>query len=89
MDARFPSEPLNWAQICERFPEQWVYLAEMTDFDPYECAFTTARVIGAGKNGEELDRPASVRRSYDMIAHYFTGAPFCPGDAIISDPRRP
>jgi hypothetical protein len=41
------SEPLTWAQICERYPDQWVVLVEMDlidkDPDAPNADFHTAR----------------------------------------------
>lgn len=68
------SEPLTWAEICARYPDEWVCLVEM-DFDhPAGLEFRTARVIGHGKpRGEAVEQALAWRDDYDLIGHYFTG----------------
>lgn len=68
------TEPLTWAEIRERYPDQWVCLVEIgwlneTDFD-----FTTARVAGHGKTRREpLEQTRPLRGRYGEIGHFFTG----------------
>lgn len=68
-----PTELMTWAQICERFPEQWVALVEM-DWNDETDEFTVARVAGHGVTRAEPF--AQMRRAglhYDGVGHFFTG----------------
>jgi hypothetical protein len=47
------SEPMTWAEICERYPDQRVCLVEMDRVHPHDFAFRTARVVGHGKTRSE------------------------------------
>jgi hypothetical protein len=68
------SEPLTWAEICARYPDEWVCLVEMDRIHPYGFEFRTARVIGHGKTrGAPLDQARHWRAQYKVIGHYFTG----------------
>jgi hypothetical protein len=68
------TEPLTWAEICERYPNQRVCLVEMDRLDPNSFAFRTARVIGYGKTqSEALDQASLWEDRYDEIGQYFTG----------------
>lgn len=70
------SEPLTWAAICERYPDQWVCLVEIDRIHPNDFAFRTARVIGHGQSrGEPLDQARPWRQRYRSIAHYSTRRP--------------
>ena len=74
------SEPLSWAAICVRYPDQWVCLVEMARVEPHNFAFRSARVVGHGKTRRDpLVQARPWRTRYDSIGHYFTGpitAPF-------------
>lgn len=68
------SEPLTWAAICERHPDQWVCLVEIDRIEDQNFEFRTARVIGHGKTRREpLDQARPFRSHYPSIGHYFTG----------------
>ena len=68
------SEPLSWAEICARYPDEWVCLVEMARVDPNGFEFRTARVIGHGKTRRAPVEQAMVWRDhYALIDHYFTG----------------
>ena len=68
------SEPLTWAEICARYPDEWVCLVEMDRIHPRGFAFRTARVIGHGKTrGEPFAQARPWQARYKVIGHYFTG----------------
>src|SRR5689334_16295785 len=68
------SEPLTWAEICARYPDEWVCLVEMDRIHPNGFEFHTARVIGHGKTrGEPVEQSRPWRAHYDRIGHYYTG----------------
>jgi len=77
------SEPLSWAEICARYPDEWVCLVEMDRVDPNGFEFRTARVIGHGRTRRAPVEQAMVWRDhYKLIGHYFTGR-------ILVRPPRP
>jgi len=68
------SEPMTWAEICARYPDQRVCLVEIAREHPHGFAFRTARVVGYGKSPREaLDRARPWRDRYAQIGHYSTG----------------
>jgi hypothetical protein len=68
------SEPLTWAEICSRYPDQWVCLVEIDRSDPNNFDFRSARVVGHGKSRREpLEQARAWRDRYRSIGHYFTG----------------
>lgn len=68
------SDPLTWAEICVRYPDEWVCLVEFDRCEPSSAEFRTARVVGHGKTRREpLDQSAPWRATYQTIAHFFTG----------------
>ena len=68
------SEPLTWAEICARHPDEWVCLVEIDYVHPNGLEFRTARVIGHGKTRRApVDQALPWRAHYQMIGYYFTG----------------
>lgn len=68
------SEPLTWAEICERHPDEWVCLVEIDFIHPNGLLFRTARVIGHGKTrGAPVDQARPWRDQYEVIGHFYTG----------------
>jgi hypothetical protein len=68
------SVPMTWAEIIERYPDEWVCLVEIDRIEETHFAFRTARVAGHGKTPREpLDQARAVRVTYPSIGHYFTG----------------
>lgn len=74
------TEPLTWAQICERYPDQWVCVVEIVWDEPRSFQFRHARVVGNGKTRRDpLEQSKPWWDQYTSIGHYFTGkvkAPF-------------
>jgi hypothetical protein len=69
------SEPLTWAEICERYPDRWVCLVEIERRDRTKFEFRTARVIAHGRTRREpLELALPWWDHYDEIGHYFTGS---------------
>jgi hypothetical protein len=80
------TEPLTWAEICERYPDQHVCMVEIDRIHPNNFAFRTSRVIGhGGTAGEAYDQARPWRPRYETIGHYFTGKikPQCPPMRIV------
>lgn len=68
------SAPLTWAEICDRYPDQHVCLAEIDRIDPRGLEFRTARVVGHGKTRREaLDQALGCREGFKEIGFRFTG----------------
>ncbi|HEY4182676.1 MAG TPA: hypothetical protein VGM90_37855 [Kofleriaceae bacterium] len=38
---------LTWDEICERYPDQWVVLADIAHFSRTDFAFTDAEIVAA------------------------------------------
>jgi hypothetical protein len=77
------SEPLSWAEICARHPDEWVCLVEIDRIRPNAFEFRTARVIGHGKTRRApVDQAMPWRDTYEFIGHYFTGR-------VTAKPPRP
>ena len=73
------SEPLTWAEICDRYPDQWVALIEIEWADDHNFKFRTARVAGNGKTRREpLVQARPLRARYPQIGHFFTGPIIAP-----------
>lgn len=68
------TDPLTWAEICARYPDQWVALVEIDWVNENDLDFRSARVIGHGKaRRQPLDQARPLRARYDEIGHFFTG----------------
>ncbi|MBS1120625.1 MAG: hypothetical protein H6Q90_2853 [Deltaproteobacteria bacterium] len=67
------TEPLTWAAICARYPDQWVALVEM-DWDDEAGWFTVARVAGHGTTRRApFDQMRAAGLTYETVGHFFTG----------------
>jgi hypothetical protein len=67
------SEPLTWAAICDRYPDEWVCLVEIDRIDPNNFEFRTARVVGHGRTREDpFEQARPWRQRYWSIGHYST-----------------
>ena len=68
-----PSEPLTWAEIRLRYPDQWVAIVDIEWVDDTD-EFLTARVVGAGpRRVEPLVQARRFEGRFDEIGHLFTG----------------
>lgn len=68
------SEPLTWAEICTRYPDEWVCLVEMDRVHPGGFEFRSARVVGHGNTRRApFEQAAHWRDQYTVIGHYYTG----------------
>ena len=68
------SEPLTRPEICTRYPNEWVVIAEMDYVHPDGFEFRTARVVGYGPTpSEAFTRARPWRDRYEAIGHYYTG----------------
>ncbi|MGN6106975.1 MAG: hypothetical protein ACTHU0_17855 [Kofleriaceae bacterium] len=78
------SEPMTWAQICERYPDEWVCLVEIDRPLPNNFEFRTARVVGHGKTRREpFVQARPWWNHYRQIGHFFTGRVVAPIPRIM------
>ncbi len=87
------SEPLTWAAICERYPDEWVGVVDIDYDDPHVFDFRTARVVSHSKTKREaLDQARPWWNHYKLIGCYFTGRlhirPFLRPSIILDDETR-
>ena len=67
----FISEPLTWAEIRERYPDQWVCLVKVDHINDRDFEFRTARVVGRGKT-----RRAPMQQARPYLEKYRSFARF-------------
>ena len=68
------AEPLSWAEICERYPDEWVCVVEIDRIHPRGFEFRTARVVSHGSTRRDaFDQARPWWDHYNEIGHYFTG----------------
>jgi hypothetical protein len=61
-------EPLTWAEICERYPEEQLCLADVEYLDPEQHEVRTARVIGHGASvGAAFEQARLLQGRFDHI----------------------
>lgn len=73
-----PSEPLPWAEICARYPDQYVCLLDVVPVERWSPAIATGRVAGHGPT--RLDASALVREDVQIRrwSVLYTGEPTKP-----------
>jgi len=86
------AERLTWAEICARYPNQWVVLVAVEATDPMLSGVRSAIVAGHGGNEESFDRAEPHRAYFRSIAHLHTRSPDPPrawgeGDVACRSPR--
>lgn len=67
-------ERLTWDQICRRYPDEWVVIAEMDWVEDGCFEFGTALVLAHHKTRKETS--PSVKEAdqhYDEVGAFFTG----------------
>ena len=78
-----PSERLTWDEICQRYPKEWVVLAEFDrPGDELDLEFDTAVVITHRKRRREAS--ADVKEAFKR---YVEVGSFWTGEIIIPSPR--
>ena len=86
------SDPLTWAEICERYPDQQVCLVEIDRIHPRSLDFRTARVVGHGETRHEAFAQARAWRDrYMELGCRFTGQtrlPLVRPSLILDDETR-
>lgn len=87
------TEPLTWAEICERYPDEWVCIVDIDHDHPHVFGFRTARVVGHSKTKRDASEQARPWWDhYKLIGRYFTGRlavrPFLRPSVILDDETR-
>lgn len=73
---------MSWDEVHERYPEQWVVLAD-TDWIESHFGFRSTRVIGhAVARAEALERARPRLSQYPGYACFFTGRVRAPRDGF-------
>ena len=89
---RLNAERLTWAEICARYPNQWVVLVAIEATDTMLSGVRSAIVAGHGGNDESFERAEPHRAYFRTIAHLHTRLPGPPrewgeGDVACLSPR--
>jgi len=76
--AAVDTKPLSWAEICARYPDQYVCLVDVAKVEPHSPAIATGRVAGHGPT--RRDASAIIRNDlrYTAWTVVFTGKPTKP-----------
>ena len=68
------TEPLSWREICARYPDQYVCLADIVDVEPGGPAIATARVVGHGSTSDAAFEPIrELPKPFPLCTVRFTG----------------
>ncbi len=77
------TEPLTWAEICARFPDEWVALVDIDWVDDDEVR--TARVAGHGpRRADPLAQARPLHDLYREIGHFYTGRVRAPASLFFA-----
>jgi len=72
--AEHAAERLTWKQMCERFPEEWVVIADADRVNDTDFDFGTARVLGHFKRRKDASPHIKVAfEDFGEIGCYWTG----------------
>jgi len=72
--APLETEPLPWAEICARYPDQYVCLVDIVHPPLRSPAIITARVVGHGATHEAAFEPiCNLGEQYPRFAVRYTG----------------
>lgn len=68
------TEPLLWAEICRRYPDQYVCLVDVVHPRRGDPDIVTARVVGSGATDDAAFKPIrDLATQYPRFAVRFTG----------------
>ena len=68
-----PTEPLTWAVICARYPDQFVCLVDVVTAEPRSPTIVTGRVVGNGPTRREAFDPIRNELRYTTWTVIYTG----------------
>ena len=66
-------EPLTWAEICARYPDQFVCLVDVVPVEPRSPEIRMARVVGDGPTRRTAFDAIRNTRKYSRWSVVFTG----------------
>jgi hypothetical protein len=67
------TEPLEWAEICARHPDQFVCLVDVVPVELRSPEIRTARIVGNGPSRRVAFDPIRNTRKYSRWSVVFTG----------------
>jgi len=73
-----PSEPLPWANICARYPDQFVCLVDVVKVVPHSPSIATGRVAGYGPTRRDASAIIRGDLRYSAWTVVYTGRPTKP-----------
>lgn len=83
------TEALAWAEICVRYPDQYVCLVDIERIQPRHPAIKTARVVGHGPTQDAAFAPIrSLDARYPLFSVRYTGictAPLIRPALVVDD----
>ena len=65
--------PLGWAEICARYPDQFVCLVDVVPVELRSPEIRTARIVGHGPTRRAAFDPIRNTRKYSRWSVVFTG----------------
>lgn len=69
-----PAKRLTWKEMCERFPDEWVVIADADRVNDTDFEFGTALVLGHFKRRKEASPHIKLAfADYNEIGCYWTG----------------
>jgi hypothetical protein len=67
-------ERLTWEQICQRYPDEWVVMAEIEWVNDTDFEFSTALVLAHHKARKEASPAVKAAfHRYDEVGKFWTG----------------
>jgi hypothetical protein len=72
------SELLPWAEICARYPDQYVCLVDVMKIEPHSPTIATAKVAGHGQTRRDASAIIRSDLRYTAWTVVFTGKPTRP-----------
>jgi len=77
-------ERLTWEEICQRYPDEWVVIAEMDWVEDGCFEFGTAFVFAHHKTRKEASPSVKeADKHYDEVGAFFTGRLVPPSCALL------
>jgi hypothetical protein len=68
------SQPLPWAELCRRYPDQYVCLVDIVRAEPRSPEIVSARLVGHGGTHEAAFEPIrELGERYPRFAIRYTG----------------
>jgi hypothetical protein len=88
--AQHARERLTWAQICEKYPNEWVVIVDMKfendDEDDGDVESAIVLTHSKGRRGC-LEESKQYGDEFRMLGHFYTGPLIPPGAMFTPRPR--